>query len=113
MPTHAPPAPGLVTPDVLALLAAASVSFLATTHALHQVAPPPVPLALRDWLELAFVIVSTAGCGTFFTWLVHRLDRLRAHEHRQNNHMTTLMLQSEQHADDLAKIRTALGIPRR
>lgn len=68
--------------------------------------------AAQQWMALAFYVIATAGCGTFFTWTVGRLDKLRAHEHRQNNAMAVLTLLNEQHADDLAEIRHALRIPR-
>ncbi len=103
--------PGVITPDALGLLMVGSLSFVATTHLLQQ-PPSAPPLDLRMWVEVAFYVLSTAGCGAFFTWIVKRLDRLRAHEHRQNNHMARLVLESEQHADDLAAIRKALRIPR-
>lgn len=65
-----------------------------------------------QWLEVGFYVLATAGCGAFFTWLVQRIDKLRAHEHRQNNAMHLLTQLGEQHDLDLAAIRAHLRIPR-
>ena len=74
----------------------------------------------RDWLEIVFYVCATVGCGTFFTWLVRRIDtvsaslgRLRQHEHHQNNVLTQIGLLTEQTAEDVGVIRQALGVPRR
>lgn len=77
-------------------------------------------MTARDWLEIVFYVCATVGCGTFFTWLVRRIDtvsaslgKLRAHEHSQNNVLQRLGLQMGEVAEDVGVIRQVLGVPRK
>lgn len=103
---------GVGVPEVTILVAATFVSYVGTALGLQAGAGQAGGLDVRQWATLIFYVLATAGCGTFFTWMVGRLDKLRAHEHRQNNSMAIVILMGEQHADDLAEIRRVLGIPR-
>jgi len=94
--------------EVLMLSSVYCVSFI-STHAL--LVEPPVQY-WRIWAEVIFYLAATVGGGLFFSWLTRSIVKLRAHEHRQNNVLTALVLQSDQHADDLGAIRRVLGIPR-
>lgn len=62
-------------------------------------------------LDLIFYAVAILGCGSFFAWLTRSIVRLRAHEHRQNSEMHTLLLRAEAIEEHLLAIKRRLRMP--